>query len=203
MSDYPTALAYFEQLPDGWASFPGCVANASLLMTARSRAAMNGVFENLPGPLRVLPDFFARRVRWLPEVVHVATSLAIHDFRFRDDDEGFLAWLEKMNRELLSGDDMSRAFHAPSPADLVARVPVLWEEFHNGCPLQLFEEGPTHASFALLHPAALFHRLSLESHRRTLAIALAKANAAQLEVTVTTHPASADLARTELRCHWQ
>lgn len=203
MSDYGTALAYFDGLPDGWASFPGCVANASLLMTERSQAAMNGVLDDLPGPLRVLPDYFSRRVRWLPEVVHVATSLAIRDVRFHDDDEGFLAWLEKMNRELLSGDDMARAFHATRPADLVQRVPALWEEFHNGCPLALFDEGPTHASFALAHPEPLFHRLSLESHRRTLAILLAKSNAAKLEVTVTTRPVGDGLARTELLCHWQ
>ena len=139
-----------------------------------------------------------------PEVVHVAIVLSIRDARFGPgaaEDEAFLAWLAKVNREILDGVSVADPVSPTDPATVLPYLPVLWQEFHRGCPLSIEHASKTAALVVVEHPTGLFSPLSIETHRRTLASALAKAGAAKLEVDVRT-VATGVLAWTELHCRW-
>jgi len=205
MGDYRTALGYYQQLPEGWASFPNCVANASLLAAQRARGGIDGLVDDAPPPLRKLAEYMTPTARWIPEVVHVAVVLALRDSRFGpgpEEDEAFLGWLAKVNREILDAPGIAASVAAIGPTAVLPYLPVLWNEFHVGCTLSVEHAEDTRALLVVDHPTAIFHRLSIETHRRTLAVALAKAGAAQLEIDVRTI-ANGALARTELDCRWR
>lgn len=205
MGDYRTVLGYYERLPDGWASFPTCVANASLLAAQRARGGLDNLFDGAPPPLRKLAEYLTPNARWIPEAVHVAIVLALRDARFGPgpaEDEVFLGWLAKVNREILDGPGIAASVAAIGPSTVLPYLPVLWSEFHVGCPLVVEHAEGTRAKLVVTHPTAIFHPLSIETHRRTLAVALAKAGAAQLEIEVRTI-ANGDDARTELDCRWR
>ena len=126
VSPFATVSRYFEGLPDGWASFPTCVTRASLLGTLADRGALDAL-EALPerlGP-RVLLDHLAATAEWLPEVVHVATLLAVRDVRFAAGprgDEDFQRWLAQLNRELLDQPENSGAMQVASSSEYVPRL---------------------------------------------------------------------------------
>jgi len=205
MGDYRTALGYYEQLPDGWASFPDCVANASLLAAQRARGGIDGLFDDAPKPLRELTAYLTPNARWIPEVVHVAIVLGLRDSRFGpgpEEDEAFLVWLAKVNREILDAPGVVASIAAIGPTTVLPYLPVLWNEFHVGCALTIEHAEATRALLVVAHPTAIFHRINIETHRRTLAVALAKAGAAQLEIDARTI-ANGALARTELECRWR
>lgn len=202
---YPTVSAYFEALPDGWASFPSCTARASLLQLPRGRGALDAL-EGMPERLlpRVLLDHHAAGAEWLPEVVHLASLLAVRDARFGDTprpDEDFLAWLAQLNRDLLGGAAQADVLAVATPAELLPGLPALWERFHRGSPMTVLAHSATHASITLTHPAHLFHPLSLESHRRTLALSLTKGGAAQPHIELRTELSGAE-ARSVFEARW-
>jgi hypothetical protein len=63
------------------------------------------------------------------------------------------------------------------------------------------ERSATHARLVVAHPRRLFPALSLESHRRTFALSLAKAGA-QPSVTMRTAVSGED-ARTVFEARWR
>ena len=182
---YATAIAYFEQLPEGFASFPDCLALGSLLR-GRERGAVESL-EGLPACLLPLLEHVERDAEWVPEVVNVASLLAIRDARFGEgkaEEEAFLSWLGRLNRDLLGGPSPDHAFLVADVADVLPRLPGFWETFHRGCPLSVVEHSEGHAKLVLTHPPQLFHRINLESHRRTLALSLAMSRPVQPRVTL-------------------
>jgi hypothetical protein len=196
---------YFEGLPVGWASFPGCVARASLLGTLRGRGALDAL-EALPERLqpRVLLDHLAATSEWLPEVVHVATLLAVRDVRFAGGprgDEDFQAWLAQLNRDLLDQPENSGAMTVASSVDYIPRLAEVWTMFHVGTPAVASVHSLHRATLTLTHPTALFPVLALESRRRAFALALAKQGAAQPSVAAVTE-VSGDEARTMFDATW-
>jgi hypothetical protein len=198
---FATVEAYFDDLPDGWASFPRCVARASLLGGLRARGALDAL-EGLPARLRPLLSHLTAEAEWLPEVVHVAALLAIRDAPFGPrDDDAFLAWMGQLNRELLGGPELGGVIAIVTAAELVPRLPAMWELYHAGTPLMVDEHSATHARLVLAHPRRLFPPLSLESHRRTFALLLAKAGA-QPSVTMRTAVSGED-ARTLFEARWR
>jgi hypothetical protein len=202
---FATVGRYFETLPHGWASFPGCVARASLLGGLRDRGALDAL-EALPEQLlpRVLLDHLAATAEWLPEVVHVATLLAVRDARFgagpRGDEE-FQAWLSQLNRDLLDQPENSGAMEVTSSVELVPRLAAVWTTLHVGSPAVVARYSPNHASLTLTYPAALFPELAIESRRRAFALALAKQGAVQPMVAALTEVTGAD-AQTVFDATW-
>lgn len=201
---YPTAAAYFDALPAGWASFPECRARAALLGGLRARGALDAL-DALPERLRPLLAHVAEAGDWLPEVVHVGTLLAVRDARFggraHADDE-FLEWMAQLNRDLLGAPPLAGELSTESPADLVPHLPEIWSMFHAGTPMTVLSRSATAATAALAHPRLLLPALSLESHRRTLALSLAKAGAVAPAVTMRTEIAGDD-ARTIYAATWR
>ena len=201
---FPTTAAYFAALPDGWESFPSCLARAALLGTLRSRGALDAL-DTLPPPLQPLVGRLATDEDWLPEVVHVGALLAVRDARFSDSrraDDDFLAWMAQLNRDLLAGPMIADALGAAGPTGLVPRFPELWQIFHRGTPATLVDCSPEHARFAVAHPRQLFPALAIETHRRTLAMAFAKAGAVAPHVATRTDVAG-DEATTMFEATWR
>lgn len=183
---YATAVAYFEQLPEGLASFPDCLALGSLLSGPRERGAVESL-EGLPACLLPLLEHVAKGAEWVPEVVNVASLLAIRDASFGEgeaEEQAFLGWLGQLNRDLLGGLSSDHAFLVADVADVLPRLPAFWESFHRGCPLSILEHSESHARLVLTHPPQLFHRINVESHRRTLALSLAMSRPVQPRITV-------------------
>lgn len=200
---YPSASAYFDTLPDGWASFPRCLARGSLVAGLRARGALDAL-DALPPPLRPLLEPSWAEAAWIPEVVHVATMLAVRDARFGNGsraDEQFLDWVAQLNRDLLGGSKHVESPIGVTPAVFVSRIPSLWEAYHAGTPMSVSKQNEAEVEVALAHPRHLFARLSLESHRRMLALSLAKANAVQPQVVLRTEP-SGDGERTVFTAAW-
>lgn len=201
---YPSASAYLDALPDGWASFPACLARASLVGGLRDRGALDEL-DAFPQPLLALLDHIATDREWIPEVVHVATLLAVRDARFGAGpahDEQFLAWMARLNRVLLGGPKLVEAPLPVTPEDRVSGLVDLWEDFHRGTPMTVCNHEPTSVQVVLTHPRQLFGLLSVESHRRTLALSLAKATPVQPHVTVRTE-VSGDESRTVFTASWR
>jgi hypothetical protein len=177
----PTVESYRASLPQGWASFPACVARTSLVAGLRDRDA----FEGIAG----MPDELARAIEraghegeWHPEVLHVASLLAVRDAHFPSGPGGeakFLAWMEQLNRELMSVPGHAGAFAVTTIDELVRRFPSIWNDIHQGTTFQVDALEPTSAVLTLTFPRPLLLPLSLESTRRALAAGLAKAGAAQ------------------------
>lgn len=202
---FATAGRYFDALSDGWASFPTFVARASLLGTLRERGALDAL-EALPERLhpRVLLDHLAATSEWLPEVVHVATLLAVRDVRFSAGprgDEDFQRWLAQLNRDLLDRPENSDAMIVASSADYLPRLAAVWTMFHVGTPAVVVMHSTNRGTLMVSHPASLFPAIALESRRRAFALALAKQGAAQPNVVVNTTVSEAE-AQTVFDATW-
>lgn len=205
VTPFATVGRYFEALPDGWASFPGCVARASLLGALRDRGALDAL-EALPERLlpRVLLGHLAATGEWLPEVVHVATLLAVRDVRFdagHRGDEEFQAWLAQLNRDLLDQPANSGAMQVSSSTEFVPRLAAVWTTFHVGTPAVVVGHSATRASLTITHQATLFPALAIEARRRAFALALAKQGAVQPTVSALTEVTGAE-AQTVFDATW-
>lgn len=205
ITPFVTVERYFADLPSGWASFPSCVARASLLGSLRERGALDAL-EALPERLlpRVLLDHLAAPSEWLPEVVHMATLLAVRDARFPAGpagDEQFHGWLSQLNRDLLDQPEYSGAMRVADALEYLPRLAAVWSMFHAGTPAVVTPHSPNRASLSVSHPAALFPPLAIESRRRAFALALAKQGAAQPSIVVSTELDGLD-ARTVFDASW-
>ena len=205
VTPFATVGRYFDALPDGWDSFPSSVARASLLGTLRDRGALDAL-EALPERVqpRFLLDHLSTTSEWLPEVVHVATLLAVRDVRFgagHRGDEDFQRWLAQLNRDLLDRPENSDAMKVASPTEYLPRLAAVWTMFHVGTPAVVVTHSTNRASLILSHPASLFPAIALESRRRAFALALAKQGAAQPNVVVNT-AVSGPEAKTSFDATW-
>lgn len=208
---------YYAGLPHGWASFPACVARASLLGDLRDRGALD-VLESLPPELDPhgltahlgdarRHDPLSAEDAWLPEVVHVATLLAVRDARFAEGtrgDEDFQDWLAQLNAQLLDRPENVVPNAGDAPNELlpqIAQIARVWQTFHLGSPATTVARSPTHHQVTLAHPARLFPPLAMESRRRALGVALAKQGAVQPRIVVTT-TVTGDTAETLFDVTW-
>jgi hypothetical protein len=198
---YPSVARYAADLPDGWSSFPSCQARASLLSGLRARGAFEGIV-GLPVPLQRVVDGRLDG-EWIPEVLHIGALLAVRDTLFAGEggDDGFLEWMAHLNRQLMASPEHADVFEADAPVDVVRKLSAIWARFHRGISMQ-GEAHETHARAVLSSPRALLVPLSIEWTRRTLAVALAQAGAAQPEVTAET-AFEGDEARTTFSARWQ
>lgn len=205
VAPFATVSRYFETLPDGWASFPGCVARGSLLGALRKRGVLDAL-DALPEYLcpRVLLDHLAVSSEWLPEVVHVATLLAIRDARFTAGprgDQDFQGWLTQLNRDLLDQPENHDAMIVGSSAEYVPRLAAVWRRFHLGTPAMVVTRSAHHAVLTVAHPTSLFPALAIESRRRAFALTLAKQGAVQPSVVAVTEVRGRE-ARTVFDATW-
>jgi hypothetical protein len=171
----------------------------------RGRGALDAL-EALPERLfpRVLLDHLAAPSEWLPEVVHVATLLAVRDVRFTPGhrgDEDFQGWLAQLNRDLLDQPENSAAMTVASSVDYIPRLAEVWTMLHAGTPAAVVIHSPNRAALSVVYPTALFPPLAIESRRRAFALALSKQGAAQPSVVVATE-ISGDEARTVFDASW-
>jgi hypothetical protein len=198
----PTATEYFKALPSGWLSYPTCQARSAFLMSLRERGVV--AQDALPEELHHVLTMHVDAEGWLPEVLQVASMLAVRDARFGhgpEADSAFLAWTTQLNRDLFAHADYAKILAQTTADELVPRLPQVWASFHRGTPLVVTSQGPNRASCELSHPTLLFTPLSLESHRRAFAILLAKAGAAQPSIKAHTQ-VQGDMSTTVLEATW-
>ncbi len=201
---YVTLAAYYDGLPDGWASFPECTVHGWLVGYLRDRAALD-VIESVPERLNpaLLASLVASPPEWIPEIIHVALALAIRDAHYSPTERGeadFLAWLAQLNRELFGRPGVKAALEEGSAAT-AAQLPSIWGMFHRGTPMTVRSHSEVAATIVLAHPAGLFPTILSETQRRALALLLAQGGAAQSNVTFTREVDGSN-ARTLFEATW-
>jgi hypothetical protein len=180
-SRYPSVGAYAATLPEGWSSWPEFQVRASLVIGLRDRGAFEGL-EDLPDEITGRVRSLTNEAGWLPEVLSVGVFLAVRDARFGgpSGELDFLAWIDALNGEILQVEQTSRDIR--SPADAVRWIPDVWSRFHRGSTMRVVARTEESAEIAFAHPPFLFPGAWMESRRRTLRSALARAGAVQPEV---------------------
>ena len=128
----PQLRAYLERLPDGLASYPGCLAKASLYRSIIEELPLDDT--RLPEPLQDL----LRRPRavseWIPEVHSHAVLLAQYDQRFTALPE-FAAHCYAAQRRLWDSKIYAFMMRLMSPVRLLASTSQRWGQFHRGTEL--------------------------------------------------------------------
>lgn len=203
---YPSVAAYEAALPFGWASFPECKARAELIRSLHDRGALSGL-TGLPGPLQQLLEAPSSTAEWFPEIMHVGALLGLRDKLFPGTAagaSGLLAWVDKLNRDLMADPQHSDLFPASvnHPADFVARLPQVWARFREGTSLTVESASDERAEIVHTHPRQIYPDLMHESHRRAIVAGLARCGAVQPVVDVRPDRGP-DLARTTFVASWR
>lgn len=182
----PSVDAYYRGLPDGWRSYPTCLADASLLRGLRAAGSLDGL-DSLPSELAAYLD--PAPTGWIPEVVHVAVMLAVRDQRFAGagGEDAFIAWLHRLNRDVLP----DRSHVGPEAA--VHELPTIWSCLHVGTTVEVREVRPGSALLAAAYPEPLFPALANRWRRDAIVGYLVRAGAVQ--------PRATELGRVEGATH--
>lgn len=168
----PTLTSYLAGLPHGWRSYPECEARASMLGRLSSIGILSEL-DALPADVRSAIHGIGE-TDWIPEVVHVGVLLALRDLRFGPSgEEAFLAWLAKLNREIMP----ERVVGGPMEA--ARQMPRIWAELHRGTTLVLADVSEHAARFVARHPPDLFTPLSHRWRRHAVHAFLSRAGAVQ------------------------
>lgn len=178
---YPTARAYLERQPAGWASHPECVASAQLI----ARLEQSGALEGLEALQEFVLDDGSG---WVSEVAIMTLLLALKDARFdgaaldaSQSDESFMAWMGVVNRPLVVA-----AESADGPWATPQRMQELWHRLHRGTPLMLDARDETGATLTLHHPRDLWPEFVHEWRRRAFLASLASEGAARPTAVIRT-----------------
>lgn len=121
---------YVQALPAGLASFPDCMAKASMVRTAFQTLPLNVEQPGLPDLLKTYLSTPPLANAWIPETEYVAVCLAIADAHGLDT-AGFQSlWYGSMQR-------MTKGLYAAllgwvSPHTLLRTLATRWDHFHLG-----------------------------------------------------------------------
>jgi hypothetical protein len=181
----PTVARYLRDLPDGLASYPECLAKASLLHSIREQGPELDA-SALPSPLDELVTAPPPVSSWLPEVHTNAIMLAAFDLAFRTAGgmAAFLEWVYERNRKLLSAPLYRVLFLVVSPERLLLHMEKRWAAFHRGTDLTLIERREGHARVRLTFPSKLHCEHSARGVGAALRAAADSAGAKDCRVTV-------------------
>lgn len=154
----PQLRAYLERLPDGLASYPGCLAKASLYRSIIEELPLDDA--RLPEPLQDL----LRRPRavseWIPEVHSHAVLLAQYDQRFTALPE-FSAHCYAAQRRLWDSKIYAFMMRLMSPVRLLASTSQRWGQFHRGTELVAERSGEGAAWLRLTTPPHVYDEIAL------------------------------------------
>lgn len=154
----PQLRAYLERLPDGLASYPGCLAKASLYRSIIEELPLDDT--RLPEPLQDL----LRRPRavseWIPEVHSHAVLLAQYDQRFTAVPE-FAAHCYAAQRRLWDSKIYAFMMRLMSPVRLLASTSQRWGQFHRGTELVAERSGEGAAWLRLTTPPHVYDEIAL------------------------------------------
>ncbi len=154
----PQLRAYLERLPDGLASYPGCLAKASLYRSIIEELPLDDA--RLPEPLQDL----LRRPRavseWIPEVHSHAVLLAQYDQRFTALPE-FAAHCYAAQRRLWDSKIYAFMMRLMSPVRLLASTSQRWGQFHRGTELVAERSGEGAAWLRLTTPPYVYDEIAL------------------------------------------
>lgn len=177
----PTVAEYARNLPDGWESFPSCQAKAALIRGAASDPRL-GTIE-LPEPVRALVDDPPPVTAWVPEVFHVALTLAVLEAFAHEGRVGeFLEWIAQRNRELFGGASYAPMMKGAAAERLLKTLPSGWERFHRGTELMIDSLEAEAATILLSSPPGLYPGVASQMHGTSLRVALETAGAREVTV---------------------
>jgi hypothetical protein len=156
----PRMVAYLDQLPAGAASYPDCLAKASMLRRALAERplAREHVEALAPGAARIVscPPLDGE---WVPDVWLASILLAIAD-AYGMSDEQYLDWMRELNTRMFN--TIFRLLMKVAPPDLIVRTAsARWSVFHRGSTLTVVDSAPGRCAARLAFPVRLFHGLAL------------------------------------------
>ena len=160
---YPRVAAYLGALPEGIRSHPDCQAKAAIVRRILHDRPLHATPEGaLPERLLELIHAPPLESEWIPEVLLMATVLAVADER-RLDDEAFLGWVGPLNRELFHG-IYGLVMSVLTPEFAARNAGSYWKMFHRGSSLVPERAGDRRWSLRLVFPRALFSGLALRQY---------------------------------------
>jgi len=179
----PHLERYLAELPDGWASFPDCVAKATLLQQTQAL---------LPEGLDdAVPERIARRLAeeapptaWVPEVEHIAFVLAIADLREHAgrSRESLWAELSEENRKLMARREYRSLLQTGAPERMFRQLEQGWHRFHRGTEFACTEATVASARLELRFPPTLLPELALRMRVASIHGVLAACEVESLDV---------------------
>lgn len=154
----PTMTAYIAALPSGLASYPDCMAKASLYRTFLADRPLSDT-EGVPAELVDLIDHPRPVNTWISEVRSHALMLACFDRGFADLEE-FARFAYDGQRKLFESKLYAVLMRWTSPKRLLASVSQRWELFHRGSQLRVEDSGENWARLRLRTPAHVYDHVS-------------------------------------------
>jgi len=155
MAVHPCVHAYLERLPAGLASYPECLAKASILrdmLATRPLAA-----DDVPPELTELVLHPPPVSSWIPEVWFCTAASAIYGRHFGGRDlDGYVQWIEGFNEVLFRKPLYRVLFALISPSRLVAGAANRWAAFHRGITFELVERTPLSVLVRLDFPPYIY-----------------------------------------------
>lgn len=187
--------AYLAALPNGLASYPSCVAKATIV---RSALAVEIVEPDPAWPREIVELVQAPPLptAWIPEALSVATHFAVADASGFDED-GILDWSYRANRRLAESRVYRALTQLASPSLLLRGAGLSWTMIHRGVDITV-QHDENEATIRATHPAHLWsefvHRSTTTGFRAVLESS--KGDNVRVELT--------DLSPThgEYRCTW-
>ena len=175
--------AWWEGLPDGEASHPGCRVKAAVWRElARGLPRPETLLEELPPATRALVEAPPPPSAWVPEV-HVNLAACLAADRLFDDWESFYDYTYAMNRRLLSGPMYRILLKLLSPERVVKGSSLAYGQMHRGseATARRVESG---VELTLRYPEGLFPPGFLRAFPTSIRAALELSNATDVEVTI-------------------
>jgi len=158
----PHLERYLAELPDGWASFPDCVAKATMLQQTK-KLLPAGFDDVVPEPILRRLSEEAPPTAWAPEVEHIAFVLAIVDLRAHAGRSPESMWTElaEENRKLMARREYRALLQTGAPERMFRQLEQGWHRFHRGTEFVCVEATPRSARLELRFPPALLPELAL------------------------------------------
>ncbi len=163
----PRLERYLASLPDGWASFPECMAKATLVHGALAMVPER-VRSRLPAPLLARTAEPPLPTAWAPEVEMIAMVHAAVDLRGPGGEAALWDEIAQANVALFQRREYQPLLRAGDPGRAIEHVSRSWHLFHRGTTFEALESAPGRAVLVHAYPPPLFPAVALRLRRASL-----------------------------------
>ncbi len=182
----PRVDAYLAALPSGVDAYPGCEQKASIFHNTIDDAhSLVPHVDSLPPALRET----ARRPppvnTWMREVHGIALSYAVADIYFGRDDDAYLDYIYRRNKDMLGGLLYRALFRIMRPQSMAPMLATRWRQFHRGVDLVLVPSARNAFEARLTYPAHVVDALRVRSYAMAFRAALEVAGAVGVALEIT------------------
>jgi len=191
MAEFPRVERYLARLPYGFASYPDCLAKASVYRTfTESRSLKSFPWSKVRPEIATMLRTPVPHSAWISEVAVSSAILALTD-HYGYDDEETVRWFHECNSALLTNRMYRAIMSLASPALMMKGAAHRWGNFHRGTGFGMAQEG-NEAHITLRFPPFLFDAVVLRGLAEgiQIAVSMSRAKDAQVEI-VSSNPQSA------------